>query len=169
MSEKPDEILQLISDALLANAEKDVLVHFLNALADALDLSADIRAEPRHSREIPHHAPELYRDRPDRSENAPDFIFRVYAPWLGGDLRRSDLYALDRPLYQAFQNWLRANKHPDWLDLPTVKEANDRLLAETCKGRASHPNLYASATRESRKQISLYHAARNRRKKETKQ
>ncbi len=54
---------------------------------------------------LPAVAPELYADRANRKESAPDFIQRVYAPWLDGRLSRVGLRALDSKAWAALNNW----------------------------------------------------------------
>ncbi|MES1985895.1 MAG: FtsK/SpoIIIE domain-containing protein [Pseudomonadota bacterium] len=56
------------------------------------------------------------------SETPPEFIKRVYAPWLGKGLDRAALRKLDPALIQSLYNWLRKNEMPDDLNLPTKSE-----------------------------------------------
>lgn len=72
---------------------------------------------------------ETYDKRQDRKERAPDFIQRVYGPWLDGSLTRADLRKLDPKAEIALSNWERKNGRGD-LNLPTKKELHDRLFAE---------------------------------------
>lgn len=72
---------------------------------------------------------ETYDRRQDRKERAPDFIQRVYGPWLDGSLTRADLRKLDPKAEIALSNWERKNGRGD-LNLPTKKELHDRLFAE---------------------------------------
>ena len=72
---------------------------------------------------------ETYDKRQDRKERAPDFIQRVYGPWLDGSLTRADLRKLDPKAEIALSNWERKNGRGD-LNLPTKKEQHDRLFAE---------------------------------------
>lgn len=53
---------------------------------------------------------------------------------------------------------------PDWLDLPTLKQVNDRMLVQMDAADIAHPNLYGATPAELRKKILLYHAARNRKR-----
>lgn len=71
---------------------------------------------------------ETYANRPDRSEQAPDWISRVYAPWLTGDFTRAHLRKIDPAAAVGLENWERRNGRAD-LNLPTVKERNDVLLS----------------------------------------
>lgn len=82
----------------LRNALARELVDLVEARAPALPL-------------LPEKAPELWSEREGRKENPVAFIRRVYAPWLKRGLVRSDLRALDPPLYQALAVWMY--RHPD--------------------------------------------------------
>ncbi|MBO9477218.1 hypothetical protein J7382_06705 [Shimia sp. R11_0] len=116
----------------------------------------------------PEKAPELYRDREDRTETAPAFTYRVYQHWLGRGLARNHLLSLDRSLYDAIYNWLKKKPLPDWLDLPVLTDLIDRQLAEMGVKEGEmlpHPS-FDNGMRE---QLRLYHAAKTRaRKKENK-
>lgn len=86
---------------------------------------------------------QMYAARPDRKETAPQFIERVYggAGWLTGAFTRADLRKLDSSAAMGLANWERINGRAT-LNLPTVKERNDRELA-TEQGQAlarSNPN-----------------------------
>lgn len=76
-------------------------------------------------------APEKYAQRENRSENAPEFIRRVYRNWLDGDFTRADLRHLDPRCANALRNYENTNGKLslEQLNLPTVKQRNDRLLA----------------------------------------
>lgn len=67
--------------------------------------------------EPPAEAPELWTERGGRKENPVSFIRRVYAPWLGKGLQRSDLHSLDRPLYAALAVWLHRYPETDFPEL----------------------------------------------------
>jgi len=81
--------------------------------------------------ELPQHAPELYAGLRS-AENPPEFVKRVYRPWLGQGLTRAHIRELDPGLYRAIDNWSRkpGNDWPADVDLPTLKEQNSRLLKE---------------------------------------
>lgn len=80
--------------------------------------------------QLPQVAPSpLYRERADKSENARDFVQRVYGPWLTGEFTRADLRRLDPSAAQGLKNWERLHGKSD-LNLPTVIERNDRKLAD---------------------------------------
>lgn len=71
----------------------------------------------------------LYENRPSKSENAPAFIQRVYGPWLDGNFTRADLRRIDPKAITGLKNWERENKQRAEINLPTIKEKNDALLA----------------------------------------
>lgn len=78
---------------------------------------------------IPTEAPEMYPGLRG-PESPPEFVRRVYGEWLGQGLTRAHIRKLDPVLSTAINNWL---KKPgcDWpadVDLPTLKEQNDRLV-----------------------------------------
>lgn len=77
---------------------------------------------------LPDVAPALWAKDKRAGETPPDFIRRVYEPWIGKGLARSDLRGLDPQLYMALANWLRKNEMPGDIDLPTVKQVNDRWV-----------------------------------------
>lgn len=111
--------------------------------------------------EIPIKAPELYQKRKDKSERPCEFIIRVYKQWHGVGLARHHLLELDKPLYHALCCWLSKNEIPDWLDLPTKKEVNDRELREL--GLQEGDTLaYPSYYQGLKTKLRLYNAARNR-------
>lgn len=72
---------------------------------------------------------ELWMDQPKSSkETVPEFIARLYKPWLGRGLNRAHLKATDPSLSRALTDWLRSHKElPDYLDLPNayVKHSAD--------------------------------------------
>ena len=77
---------------------------------------------------------ELYAARPNRKETAPAFIERVYggAGWLTGEFTRADLRKVDPGAAAALNNFESHRGHKltlKELNLPTVKERYDRLLA----------------------------------------
>jgi hypothetical protein len=86
--------------------------------------------------ELPVTAPQTWIHDREAGENAPDFIKRVYEPWLGKGLARTNINQLDPQLYLAFNRWLSrpGNTLPDDLDLPTRKEVNDRIVADVMRG-----------------------------------
>jgi len=80
---------------------------------------------------LPSEAPETYSGLRG-PENPPEFVERVYGPWLGHGLTRAHIYQLDHVLYRAIDNWSRkpGNEWPSHVDLPTAHEWNIRRLDE---------------------------------------
>lgn len=78
---------------------------------------------------LPQSAPETYGGLRG-PETPPEFVKRVYGPWLGEGLTRAHMRKLDPTLYQAITNWLSrpGNEWPADVDLPTLKEQNDRWV-----------------------------------------
>ncbi|MEQ1671524.1 MAG: hypothetical protein ABL893_11750 [Hyphomicrobium sp.] len=82
--------------------QRAVLGALLTALPDAVPAGQT----------LPSQAPELWTKRDlNLRENAPQFVRRVYAAWLGRGLARKDLAKLDDDLYKALAVWL--SRHPD--------------------------------------------------------
>jgi hypothetical protein len=121
--------------------------------------------------DLPDKAPELYEDRANKREKPCDFIARVYKPWLSyrdengqyvEGIARHHILHLDKKLYHALKNWLYRNDMPDWLDLPTKQEINDRALERL--GLKDGDTLpYPSYYKGLKDKLRLYNAARNRR------
>jgi len=117
---------------------------------------------------LPAQAPALWLEREDRTESVPDFIRRVYAPWLGQGLTQAHVSHLDRSLYNALQKWLgKAGNSLEaaGVDLPSKKQMNDRQLAETFGGAVSGSvvtQALREASPESRERMRLYHVAKRR-------
>lgn len=102
---------------------------------------------PVFSPPLPMQAPETYQG--IRSgELPPDFIKRVYEPWIGNGLTKADLRQLDPGLYRALYNWVgRGNALPDDLPLPTRREANDELVKDFIDARGKPLNEVLSDAR----------------------
>lgn len=79
---------------------------------------------------LPTKAPETYQGLRG-PETPPEFVKRVYGPWLGQGLTRADIRKLDPKLSVAITNWLSrpGNAWPADVDLPTKAEQNERLLS----------------------------------------
>jgi hypothetical protein len=79
--------------------------------------------------ELPSAAPETYQGLAG-PETPPEFVQRVYGPWLGHGLTRAHIRKLDWTLYQAIINWLSRpqNSWPADVDLPTKAEQITRDL-----------------------------------------
>ena len=82
---------------------------------------------PDRDSAMPEAAPETYQGLRG-PESPPEFVQRVYGPWLGQGLTRAHVRKLDPGLYQAINNWSRKNEWPADVDLPTLKEQNDRWV-----------------------------------------
>lgn len=130
-------------------------------------LSRKTPASPAHV--LPVQAPALWLEREDRAESVPDFIRRVYAPWLGQGLTQAHVSHLDRSLYNALQKWLGKEGNSleaVGVDLPSKKQMNDRQLAATFGGAAVSGAVVTQALREaspeSRERMRLYHVAQRR-------
>lgn len=82
------------------------------------------------AKELPTEAPEIYQGLRG-PESPPEFVKRVYAPWLGQGLDRAHIKHLDPKLYTAIDNWTRkpGNEWPADVDLPTRAEQNQRILS----------------------------------------
>lgn len=92
------------------------------ATPDALSPSGDVAS-------LPVQAPEIYGGLRG-PETPPEFVKRVYGPWLGQGLDRAHIKHLDPKLYTAIDNWTRkpGNEWPADVDLPTRAEQNQRIL-----------------------------------------
>lgn len=104
----------------------------------ALERLSQAQAQSASALKLPSEAPALWKSDKQPSETPPDFIRRVYAPWLGHGLTRADIKHLDEPLYRSLYKWLSnsQNEMPDDLDLPTLSQQNDRTLARLEAGEA---------------------------------
>lgn len=94
--------------------------------------SASAKPEDSTPLALPQTAPEFWKARDlNLRENAPQFIRRVYAQWLGRGLERKDIARLDQDLYKALSVWL--SRHPEdpiVADLPPQREKLDELIDE---------------------------------------
>jgi|ERR1019366_6152480 hypothetical protein len=124
---------------------------------------ADVFSKAIHAEAplIPVTAPSLWMDRADRKETPPDFIKRVYAPWLGNGLTRVDILHRDKQLYFAFHRWLTSNPMPADLDLPTREQVNDRKLQELGV-TAENPSVRPDVAPDLRERMRLNNIAHRR-------
>lgn len=145
--ERPKHFSALIDSALskrgLENAElkavvEEVVSELLSSVPDAT----------LPTRDIPETAPALWASDKQPSVSPPEFIKRHYEPWLGKGLARPDIKRLDPQLYVALSNWLRKNEMPADLDLPTLKERNDRWVSKVGEGGEAE-----AALREARRLV----------------
>jgi hypothetical protein len=147
-----DQLTRLEDDPALPDADKMLVLNQVVENACAI-------AE-RLSRTAPEKAPEFWRERADRSERIYDFIRRVYGPYIGR-IRRSDLRRLDFSLYQSL--YYKRHKEEADLELPTAKEANDRLLAQL-EGNISLAGIRNSMPPLLRQRLRLYDALASRKR-----
>lgn len=77
---------------------------------------------------LPTVAPATWKADKQDGETPPSFVKRVYGEWLGQGFTRATVRHLDPPLAQAITNWLRNNEWPADVDLPTLKEQNNRWV-----------------------------------------
>ncbi|MBO9399138.1 hypothetical protein J7400_20880 [Shimia sp. R9_2] len=150
-----------IPDNLNASERADLFAYFAVEMKLIHLLRLEARPPNPNYVPIPALAPETYRRRENKREKPPEFIARVYKKWLGKGLARNHLLNLDRPLYDALYNWLKKNKMPEDLDLPMLKELNDRQLAELGIEDGEtlpHPSFGLSM----RDELRLYHASMTR-------
>ena len=154
LAQKAEEFLEAFRAAQDSSTKDEISRAVLSELAPPAAVPAVA---------LPDEAPALYLDRPNRQETAPDFIRRVYGPWLGQGLTRAHILHLDRPLYTALAKWLRSNDMPADLDLPTKAEQTTRQLQEMgVTGDDSRSVRNSVMTPEARKRQNLYLAARRR-------
>ncbi len=170
MANKNDNLESNISllEEMLARLSADEKAELFVKLAYKLHLEhllhPDICLDQEKFVDLPSLAPELYRNRKNRTEKPADFIHRVYAPWLGKGLARPHLMALDRPLYDALHNWLRKNPMPEDLVLPTKKQMIDAEL-KAARIEPGEGLAFPSDSTLFQKRRRLYNAARNRARK----
>lgn len=147
---------------LLSNCERlgvDQLARARQILVEAETKLRDLLLQGPKSRfEIASAVPELYesraaapkvetyKDRP-AGESAPDFIERIYGKRLTGEFTRADLRKLDAQAEMGLRNWERKHGRAP-LNLPTVEERNDHLLARD-------PETLSRTERQARTRVSL--------------
>jgi hypothetical protein len=126
MARGPDEKAKELRRLIMARLKE------LDAagLRRVLAMAEEIARAGASGRALPTKAPALYADRPE-GETAPAFIRRVYGPWLDGNFTRAHLRKLDPRAEKALRDFeYHHGRVPDSaLNLPTLKERNDRLLA----------------------------------------
>lgn len=113
------EYVRALTTALVAELAKQQL-----AISPATEVASPAQVE------LPAEAPETYQGLRG-PETPPEFVKRVYGPWLGQGLTRADIRKLDPKLSVAITNWLSrpGNEWPADVDLPTKAEQNERLLS----------------------------------------
>lgn len=132
----------------------------------AFELIATTTAEIASSGEgagaiaLPNKAPAIWTEAKLSGDTPPAFIQRHYGPWLGKGLTRPDIKRLDGQLYVALSNWLRKNEMPHDLDLPTLKEMNDRLVSDVRAGK--RPVVGEMTAREHSRLVGAIHRRKGR-------
>lgn len=138
------EKLRLAADFSSRNSEEETLdylaalfpdLHYdgkasSGSLREANDVHvAGGSGAPNERPSLPSVAPEIYQGLRG-PETPPEFIKRVYEPWLGHGLDRGHIRQLDPKLYTAINNWLSRpdNVWPEDVDLPTREEQNRRMI-----------------------------------------
>lgn len=127
------KVLRSVQDLYLGLAVQDQTSQPVGDMADAqVAVGADAERPAMHPIDLPASAPEAWKARDlNMRENAPQFIRRVYAEWLGRGLERKDIARLDQDLYKALSVWL--SRHPEdpiVADLPPQREKLDELIDE---------------------------------------
>lgn len=94
------------------------------------ELFPELRTPIVSSLALPTKAPENYQGLRGQ-ETPPAFVKRVYGKWLGHGFTKAHIRRLDPVLYTAIDNWLKKPgcEWPKDVDLPTLKEQNDRDFA----------------------------------------
>ena len=90
---------------------------------------------------------EYYENRREKSEHGAEFVMRVYDDYLNGDFTRADLRRCDPKAEMALRNHeQKYGRVPlGLLNLPTVSERNERLVAEGKAHRTDAALAYESA------------------------
>lgn len=122
-----------------------------NAAANKASAKQAIEAPP-----LPKRAPERWPTDPDkRKETPPEFVVRVYGPWMAaGVLTRPYLKQLDPLLFGSLDNWLKNNNRrdkplplPDGYNLKSSKEKNSEWVARVQSGQEPMPTEPAELAR----------------------
>lgn len=118
------------------------------SVSEALERQAapDALSPSGHVASLPVQAPEIYGGLRG-PETPPEFVKRVYAPWLGQGLDRAHIKHLDPKLYTAIDNWTRkpGNEWPADVDLPTRGEQNRRVLEGGPEAVRTHLGRFTGA------------------------
>jgi hypothetical protein len=112
----------------------------------------------------PTEAPVLWKDR-EAGETPPDFIRRVYAPWMSGGngISKRSLRTLDPTLITELNKWVReGNELPADINILTVKSENDQLLTAGETAIREHLGKFTGA--EALREAARLNAAQTRRK-----
>jgi hypothetical protein len=92
------------------------------------DAKVELPLMPEAKLLIPTEPPggQLFENRPDKKQSAPEFIATVYEDFLNGAFTRADLRRIDPSAIIGLKNWEARFGRTDIL--PTKKELNDALL-----------------------------------------
>lgn len=101
------------------------------SVSEALEIKATPDVPAAKVASLPEQAPEIYGGLRG-SETPPEFVKRVYSPWLGQGLDRAHIKHIDPKLYTAIDNWTRkpGNEWPAEVDLPTRGEQTRRTIEQ---------------------------------------
>jgi hypothetical protein len=110
------------------------ILPFLKRLFPEVQFDASVAASDGNLSALPTVAPAIWASAKQAGDTPPVFIKRHYEPWLGKGLARPDIKRLDKGLYDSLNNWLRHNEMPADVDLPTLKEKNDRWAERLAPG-----------------------------------
>lgn len=121
-----DEALDELNGFIARHPGQSISKELLLGFFPQLGLSSTTQDTARRA-VLPPEAPEKYQGLRG-PETPPAFVQRVYGEWLGHGLTRAHIRKLDPKLYDAINNWLSrpGNEWPADVDLPTLKELNDR-------------------------------------------
>lgn len=135
LNSEEDIIIERVSSSLLyefnsLNIDKERQRDILSRIVARCG-AEDLLREALSSLDLPVAPPngETFDMRANKKESAPEYIGRVYGQWLTGEFTRADLRRLDKAAEMGLRNWERSHGRAP-LNLPTVKERNDRLIAE---------------------------------------
>jgi len=126
-------------------------------------LSAAI-ANDSGGRQGPAIAPNLWKDRLDKSEDPISFTKRIYSKWIGKNFGRADLKRLDKQLYAAIYNIDNPNDKLNQIGLLKKRQINDLTLSKA--GKLKRPpklKRVSELSPEERENARLYYLARRRR------
>lgn len=158
------KIISLSNEIVEICASTPKLSDLVGALAKQFQLKLSLALSENSTSnniELPTVAPEKWRDRKNRNETPPDFIYRVYAPYLNRGLTRAHIRSLDFQLYERLNTYISKGGQtpPDFaLRLPTKRQVNDLKLSDflSKSGATQMDDLDF---------LAMYHASKRRRRK----
>jgi len=114
-------------------------------LADQLLAHQPLLDSVRPRPAFPEKAPTKWVDR-NPGETAPEFVRRVYGPWLDDGLSKRALRKIDAALIQELYAWTRSgNEMPSDIRLLTVSEENQRLIEAGPEAIRQHVGKFTGA------------------------